>query len=325
MALFDLPLEQLKIYRPERSEPVDFDTFWQQTLDGARQYPLNAVFEPVDTGMSLIDVWDVTFAGYSGQPIKGWYLRPAGTSSPLPCVVEFIGYGGGRGYPVEWLAWPAIGYATFIMDTRGQGTAWRKGDTPDIPDGANPHYPGFMTQGILSPETYYYRRVFTDAARAIEAARSREDVDSQRIALTGGSQGGGITIAAAALVPDVQAMLPDVPFLCHFRRAIDLVNTYPYHEIVHFLRQHRTSEAQVLATLDYFDGVNFASRIRARALFSTGLMDEVCPPSTVFAAYNWLDSEKAITVYKYNQHEGGGTAHFLAKQAFLRDLWNHAE
>ncbi len=321
MAIFDFPLDVLQEYRPDRSEPEDFDAFWQRTLDEARQHPLNAVFEPVDTGLRLVDTWDVTFSGYGGQPIKGWYLRPAGVRTPLPCVVEYIGYGGGRGYPVEWLSWPASGYAVFVMDTRGQGTSWRKGDTPDLPDGANPHYPGFMTQGIVRPETYYYRRVFTDAVRAVEAARSREDVDASRIAVCGGSQGGGIAIAAAALVPDVQIALPDVPFLCNFRRAIDLVDTFPYHEIVHYLRHHRTQEDQILATLDYFDGMNFAPRIRATSLFSTALMDTICPPSTVFAAYNWVQAEKKIMVYKYNQHEGGGTEHFLAKQAFVQAIW----
>lgn len=321
MALFDLPLEQLQTYRPERSEPADFDDFWQRTLAEARQHPLNAVFEPVDTGLALLETWDVTFSGYGGQRIRGWYSRPAGVTTPLPCIVEYIGYGGGRGYPVEWLHWPVTGYANLVMDTRGQGSAGRKGDTPDIPDGANPHFPGFMTQGILHPDTYYYRRVFTDAARAVEVARSRDDVDGSRIALAGGSQGAGIAIAAAALVPDVQAVLADVPFLCHFRRAVDLVDSHPYHEIVQFLRQHRMTEVQVMATLDYFDGLNFASRIRAQSLFSTALMDMVCPPSTVFAAYNWLDVEKSMTVYKYNQHEGGGMAHFPVKQAFLRALW----
>ena len=139
--------------------------------------------------------------------------------------------------------------------------------------------------------------------------------------MSGGSQGGGIAIATAALVPDVQAALPDVPFLCHFRRAIDLVDSFPYHEIVHYLRHHRTHEDQILATLDYFDGMNFAPRIRAVSLFSTALMDTICPPSTVFAAYNWLEAEKKIMVYKYNQHEGGGIEHFLAKQAFMQQIW----
>ncbi|MEM5775230.1 MAG: acetylxylan esterase, partial [Anaerolineaceae bacterium] len=152
----DMPLEQLKTYLPDRPEPPDFDAFWQLTLQQARAFPLEAVFEPVDYGLALHDTFDVTFNGYGGQPIKGWLVLPRSRSGGLPCVVQYIGYGGGRGFPIDWLLWSSAGYAHFIMDTRGQGSAWRPGDTPDIPDGANPSYPGFMTQGVLDPKTYYY-------------------------------------------------------------------------------------------------------------------------------------------------------------------------
>ena len=111
-------------------------------------------------------------------------------------MVEFIGYGGGRGYPISWLWASTAGYAHLVMDTRGQGSGWQHGDTPDLPvDGANPSVPGFMTQGILDPKTYYYRRLFTDAVRAVEAARSHPAVDATRVAVTGGSQGGGTALA----------------------------------------------------------------------------------------------------------------------------------
>ena len=95
----------------------------------------------------------------------------------------------------------SAGYAHFVMDTRGQGSAWSKGDTPDPEsDGGNPQYPGFMTRGVLDPKTYYYRRVFTDAVRAVEAAMGHEWVDEMRVAVTGGSQGGGIALGRGRLV-----------------------------------------------------------------------------------------------------------------------------
>ena len=154
--LFDLPLDQLETYRPPRSEPGDFDAFWAETLAAARAFPVAATFARLDAGLSLIDVDDVTFCGYGGQPIRGWFLRPRGATGPLPCVVEFIGYGGGRGHPHDWLLFAAAGYAHFVMDTRGQGSAWRRGDTADAePDGGNPQLPGFMTRGVLNPATYY--------------------------------------------------------------------------------------------------------------------------------------------------------------------------
>ena len=208
------------------------------------------------------------------------------------------------------------------MDTRGQGSAWRKGDTPDIEtDFSNPQYPGFMTRGVLDPRSYYYRRVFVDGVRAVEAARSHPAVDANRIALTGGSQGGGITLAVGALADEVAAVMPDVPFLCHYRVATELVDSAPYNEIVHFCKIHRDKIETVFETLSYFDGVNFAARIKAPALFSTGLMDETCPPRTVFAAYNQIEGPKEIKVYPYNQHEGGQTDQTIEKLAFLANLW----
>jgi cephalosporin-C deacetylase len=321
MAFFDMSLEDLQVYKPERSEPADFDAFWKATLEEARQYPLNPRFERVDYGLTTVETYDVTFSGYGGQPIKGWYLRPAGEKKQLPCVVEFIGYGGGRNFPISWLTWPSAGLAFLVMDTRGQGSNWSHGDTPDLPDGANPFTPGFMTQGVLDPKHYYYRRLFTDGVRAVETVRSRDDVDASRIAVTGGSQGGGITIAVSALVPDVAVSMPEVPFLCHFRRAVGLTDTNPYAEIVKYISVHRDKEEQVFNTLDYFDGVNFAARIKARSLYSTAMMDIICPPSTVFAAYNHLDAPKDIKVYRYNVHEGGGLHHKVGMIKFLKDLW----
>jgi cephalosporin-C deacetylase len=322
MAFFDLPLDQLRSYLPSRDEPADFDVFWRQTLDEVRQTPLSATYDRIDYGLSTVEVFDVTFHGYGGQPIKSWLLMPRHRSGPLPCVVEYIGYGGGRGFPSDWLLWSSAGYAHLVMDTRGQGSSNLKGDTPDLHAAAdNPHYPGFMTRGILSPHTYYYRRVFADAVRAIEAARAHPAIDSGRIAATGGSQGGGIALAVSGLVPNIQVVMPDVPFLCHYRRATEITDSYPYQEIARYLMSQRDKEAAVFATLSYFDGVNLAVRGQATALFSVGLMDEICPPSTVFAAYNHYAGPKEIRVWRYNHHEGGGAYQIQEKLRFLRSLW----
>jgi cephalosporin-C deacetylase len=322
MALFDLSLDELQHYLPARREPADFDAFWQETLNATREYPLDARFVPVDYHMRTIECFDVTFNGYAGQPIKGWLLLPRQRSEPLPCIVEYIGYGGGRGFPIDWLTWGSAGFAHLIMDTRGQGSTWRQGDTPDSePDGSSPHIPGFMTRGILQPQTYYYRRVFTAAVRAVEAARAHDAIDSQRIAVSGGSQGGGITLAVSGLDPSVQIALPDVPFLCHFQRATQITDGFPYQEIVKYCHTHRDKVETVFKTLAYFDGVNFAARASARALFSVALMDEVCPPSTVFAAYNYYAGPKEIKVWPYNHHEGGESYQTLEKLKFVTSLW----
>ena len=322
MPFFDFSFDLLQNYKPERDEPDDFDAFWAGTLEEVRAHPLAARFEPVDSGLQAQEVFDVTFNGFGGQPIKGWLLLPRQRSGPLPCLVEYIGYGGGRGFPFDWLLWSSAGYAHLVMDTRGQGSSWRQGDTPDSePAGSNPHIPGFMTRGIASPQTYFYRRVMSDGVRAVEAARSHPAIDPGRVAVTGGSQGGGLALAVSALQPDVAATLPDVPFLCHYRRATQIVDTMPYGEIVKYCQTHRDKIENVFRTLSYFDGVNLATRAKAPAQFSVGLMDTICPPSTVYAAYNHYAGPKEMKVWEYNNHEGGGSYQVGDKLAYLAKLW----
>ncbi|MEU1415461.1 acetylxylan esterase [Streptomyces sp. NPDC005731] len=317
MALFDLPIDELRTYRSASVEPSDFDAFWAKTLQEAREHDLDARFEPVDTGLRTVQVHDVTFAGFGGHPVKGWLTVPSSVDGPLPTVVEFIGYGGGRALPHTHLLWASAGFAHFVMDTRGQGSAWGGGDTPD-PVGSAPAFPGFMTRGIDDPETYYYRRLFTDGVRAVEAARSHPLTDASRTAVLGTSQGGGITIAVGGLVPDLVAVAPDVPFLCDFPRATKLTDRNPYREIGNYLKTHRGRTERVMRTLSYFDGVRFAARGRAPALFSAALEDETCPPSTVFAAFNaWAHEDKKIEVYDFNDHEGGGPYQEAVKLRWL--------
>ncbi len=317
MPFTDLPLDLLRAYEPEIEEPTDFDAFWESTITTARRFPGGAELSPAATVITELIVEDLTFPGFGGEPVRGWVTRPR-REGALPTVVEFIGYNGGRGVPGERLQWAAAGYVHVLMDTRGQGSGWGTGgDTPD-PHGSGPAVAGFMTKGIHDPGEYYYRRVFTDGVRLIDAVLDLPFVDAGRIAVTGGSQGGGISLAVAALHPDVQAVLPDVPFLCHFRRAVELTPEPPFTEIERYLAVHRGREDRVFATLSYFDGANFARRITAPAFFSVALMDGIVLPSTVFAAYNHLASEdREIEVYPFNGHEGGQLHHWALQVDWL--------
>jgi cephalosporin-C deacetylase len=322
VALFDLPLAELQAYRPDRDEPADFDAFWAGTLADARSRPLDLVLEPIDAGLRSFETFDVTFTGYGGARIKGWLILPATRSGRLPCVLEYIGYGGGRGLLVERLMWGAAGHAHFVMDNRGQGSDGPRGETPDpAADSVSPYYPGFLTQGILDPARHYYRRLFSDAVRALDAVRTLPQVDPSRIAAYGRSQGGGIALAVAGLATDLPLLMSDVPFLCHYRRALQLVDTDPYAEITRYLKIHRDRVEQAFRTLGYFDGMNFAPRARSKAIFSVGLMDDICPPSTVYAAYNHYGGPKEIRVWQFNVHEGGGPFQLQEEVRFLRHAW----
>ncbi|HZL01878.1 MAG TPA: acetylxylan esterase, partial [Cellulomonas sp.] len=262
-----------------------------------------------------------TTAG-SGWVTPAGRVSHAGVTHPLPAVVEFIGYGGGRGFAHEHLGWAAAGYVHLLMDTRGQGAGWGTGGhTPD-PVGTGPASPGYMTRGIEDPADHYYRRVITDGVRAVDAARSLPGVDPTRVTVAGISQGGGLALAVGGLVDGLVAVMPDVPFLCHYRRAVEITDSFPYGEITTYLSVHRGSEERVFRTLSYLDGVHFARRATAPALFSTGLMDTTCPPSTVFAAFNRYGelagvTDKEIEVYPFNQHEGGQGYQFSRQLAWL--------
>ena len=326
MALFDLPLPELERYLPELDEPADLDEFWAKTVADARALDLDVRLEPYDAGLRLLDVEDMTFAGFGGHPVKAWVTRPAGSArdgSTLPAVVEYLGYGGGRGRANERLAWAAAGYVHVLMDTRGQGSVWGSGgDTPD-PVGHAPAVPGFMTRGILDPADHYYRRLFTDGVRAVDAARSLPGVDPAKVAVTGGSQGGAITLAVAGLVDGLVAAMPDVPFMCHVPRAIAITDDDPYHEVVRYLAMHRGRTEQVMRTLSYLDGAHLGRRATAPTLFSVALRDTTCPPSTVFAAYNHYGTlapvrpERSIQVYEFNRHEGGQAFQLEAQLRWL--------
>jgi cephalosporin-C deacetylase len=320
----DLPLPELRAYAPELPGPPDLDAFWAATLADARRHELGATFTPVDNGLALVDTFDLAFAGFGGSTIRGWLHRPAGANGPLPAVVEYVGYGGGRGLAHERTLFAAAGYVHVIMDIRGQGSGWSVGETPD-PDGSGaPAQPGFLTRGLLDPADHYYRRVYTDAVRAVEATRANPGVNAARVAVTGASQGGAISLAVAALVPDLAGVAPDVPFLCDIERAIGLADTDPYAEVARYLAVHRDHVEAALRTLAYFDGVRLGRRATAPALFSVGLMDQICPPSTVYAAFNAYGGPKEIIEYPYNDHEGGQAFHDMAKLRWLAERLRNA-
>ena len=313
----DLIQPELGAYRSDVQMPADFSTFWDATIAEARAIGGTVSIVPVETTLKAVEAFDVTFPGFGGHPIRGWLVLPANRTGKLPVVAEYLGYGGGRGFPHEHLHWAASGYAYFRMDTRGQGSGWSTGATAD-PVGTTPSIPGVMTRGVFDKNDYYYRRLFTDAVRANDMLLAQDFVDGDKIAVCGSSQGGGIALAVAGIDPRVKAVMPDVPFLCDYPRAVQKASRNPYLEIVGFLAQHRDKKAQVFETLNYFDGVNFARQARAAALFSVAWMDETCPPSTIYGAFNaYAGADKTMEEYEFNNHEGGQAFHVHAQMVWL--------
>jgi cephalosporin-C deacetylase len=314
----DWPYEQLVDYKPELTLQEDFNLFWNANLEESARIPLNPEFaELQDDVLPLARVYDTAFDGVDGVRVRGWFVTPRRVDRPLPAVVQFIGYSGGREYPHLLASHVLNGFCAFIMDSRGQGgnTGWKL----DTSYGGER---GFITHGILDRNEYYYRAFYLDTVRAVEAVAARPEVDQTRIAAIGGSQGGALSIACASLSDRVAVMAPDVPWLSHFRRSIDIA-VGPYEEITNFMKRFPERIEQAFATLSYFDNMNLVTRTKVKAAYySVGLWDDICPPSSVYASYNHLPEgvEKAIEVYPYNKHEGGGNLHQHRKLNWLRKI-----
>ena len=209
--------------------------------------------------MRSVDVFDVRFSGFNGEQIAAWLTVPKG-APPRTTVVQYHGYSGSRGFPFDNLMWSAAGYAHLSMDSRGQGWALDDvGVTPDIaavtPRPARAHDARHRVAGQLLLPAAVHRR--GPCRRLRPRATSRCDT---RIVVAGGSQGGGITIAVAGLVDGLAGALPDVPFLCDYRRAVAITDAYPYREISDYCQAYRDQVDTVFGTLAYFDGTAFAAR-----------------------------------------------------------------
>ncbi|MFD7026242.1 acetylxylan esterase [Promicromonospora sukumoe] len=295
----------LRAYRSTQELPDDFADFWRDTLAEARRFDTPPSAVPVETPLAAIDVFDVTFPGFGGDPVRGWLRLPRQREQLpggglLPAVVHFTGYGAGRGHAIDDLTWAAAGYAHLVMDTRGQGD----GSTPDGPWGDST---GYLTRGLADPSGYYYRRVLTDAARAVDAVRLLPGVDPDRVAVLGNSQGAGIALAAGYLADGVAAVLAQAPFLADLPGALALSAQGPYRELADLLARDRPRRERALSTLRYVDVVNFARLAHAPAWFSCGLDDDITPPETVFAAHNEYAAQHDITVWPSNGHDAGGS------------------
>ena len=285
-----------------QTEPDDFDAFWADTIAETRSLPLDVTVTPHHTRLTQIDVYEVRFRGFAGTPIRAWLRVPHGAAAPLPGMVQFFGYGNGRGHALRDLRWAAAGYAHLVVDARGQG----HGDTDDDHADGGPSAGGFLTRGLRSPHEYYYRRVYADAVRAVDALRSLDLVDPARVGVVGASQGGGIALAMAGLVPDLAVAVIQAPFLCELDRAATLSREHPYSLLTQYLADRRGDAATALDTLRYFDGVNHAKRATAPALLSTGMLDGIAPPETVLPAFSAYAGAKTVVLWPYNGHEAGG-------------------
>jgi cephalosporin-C deacetylase len=294
---------------PLGSEPLptpdDYRSYWDAAIDEASRHPLDVRRAPIDAGLATIDVLDVSFAGHAGRRVGAWLRMPRHRDAALPLVVHANGYGAGRLDPLDDLTWSSAGYAHLIVSTYGQGGAST----------------GHLLEGITEPEVSYYRGVFVDAVRAVQAAREFDEVDADRIAMIGNSQGGGIALGVGALVPGLRAVLAQAPFLTDAPEALRIATAGPWLELRAYLAQHPDHADRVARTLSYVDGVTSARHATAPGWLSSGLIDPICPPETTRVAADAYAADVSLTEWPGAGHEAGGTADRVRALAILRDVF----
>jgi cephalosporin-C deacetylase len=255
-------------------KPDDFDAFWDDLLAQAAEIPLNPTLDPIPLRSNdQVETFEIHYDSLDGVRIAGWYCRPRESyiPPPYPALLQVPGY---ISEPTLPKSWAKLGYAAVGVAPRGKLRSNAQ---------FNPGYPGLLTHNIVDKETYSYRAFFIDACRAVDFVQSRPEVDASRIGVQGGSQGGALTLTTAALRNDaITCGAAGAPYLTGFMDAASLTHSQPYEEMNEYLRLYPEREEQVRRTLDYFDCINFASRITAPMLVTVGLGDDVCPPETAF-------------------------------------------
>jgi cephalosporin-C deacetylase len=314
MELIDKQLQALEALDVPETKRADFDEFWAETMGAVNETPLEAHWEVVEHPIRSMEVRDLTYRALDGTPVRGWVLLPAGVRrQPVPAVVCYHGASGSRGFPTEFAPWVAMGAAVVTHDVRMQGGM--TGSNTGFPCGAGA--PSWATLGLADKRAWYYYHAWTDALRAFRLAAETPEIDAARIAVNGGSQGGALSLAVAALQPSAALCMADVPSSCWLeKRLFDRAGGYG--SVAEFLRRHPDMLEQVCTTFSYYDNINLAGRIRCPVLVSVGLKDPVCPPENVYAACNKVRAPKEIVPYPFGEHDGGGAVHFERKLAFFR-------
>ena len=304
---FDLPIEQLRTYSGKNPRPSDFDSFWDKSLAEMRSIDPKIELIEAEFTAPNVECFHLFYTGVGGARIHAKLLRPANAPSPHPAVLLFHGYTGDSGDWFDKLGYVAAGFTVAALDCRGQA-----GLSEDIGGVTGNTLHGQIIRGLNdalqgSPEKLLFRQIFLDAAQLARIVMEMPDVDADRVGITGGSQGGALTVACAALEPHIKRAAPLFPFLSDYMRVWEMDQAKDaYTELQEYFRQsdpmHKL-EATVFEKLGYIDIQFLAHRVQAEVLWGIGLMDTICPPSTQFAVYNKLTSPKEMVIYPDFGHE----------------------
>lgn len=314
---------ELENCRPDPTlDEETVNAYWERMLAQHADRPLDVTRTPEATPYPLMEVSQVTYKGFDETPIHCWHIQPAAAGSsdvPRPCIVKFQGYTGDRGFPERYAPLLIMGYSVLAVDIRGQG-----GETGNLLPMESGVRRGWITQGIMDKERSYYMALAIDAVRAVETAALLPGVDPNKIAVNGGSQGGGLSLLAGALSKRVAAIVADIPNMCRLDFGV-LNSTSSLTEIADYIKRYPERMEAILENLAYFDMVNLAPRIEAPVLVSVGWKDTVCMPETIYAAYHRIRSPKQICDYPFSGHEVGELHNRRAAEFMLHHLGGVAE
>ncbi|WP_028560328.1 acetylxylan esterase [Paenibacillus pinihumi] len=291
-------VQELHQIRSVTSPPQDLEQYWRRNIAEATSEPYTADRTPETTSMKM-RVDHVTYEGFAGTTIHGRLMLPeqASSSSPCPCLLTFPGYNGGPISPDHSAYWVSLGIGVFALDVRGQGG--ESGNTLGSSFGMTK---GWITEGILDLEHMYYKAIVFDALRAADWLFLQPEIDSDKVGITGASQGGGMALIVSALEPRISLTIADIPNLCHLDYGL-FHSTSSLTELQQFVRFYPQHLDTVLNHLNYFDMIHLAHRLHAPLLMSVGLKDTVCMPEQIFPAYHAAASAiKQLEIYPFTGH-----------------------
>lgn len=300
---FDMPLEELYQYQGRNPQPADFEQFWDNSLADLNHIDPQVELIPADFQVAYAKCDHMYFTGTDGARVHAKLLQPNNVEGTHPAVLMFHGYAGNSGDWSDKLPYVAAGYTVAAMDCRGQGG--RSEDTGGVGGWT---LRGHIVRGLDDPpQNLLLRHLFLDTALMARIVMDMPEVDASRVGATGGSQGGGLTLACASLEPRIKLAAPVFPFLCDYQRVweMDLAQN-AYAELQEWFRRFdplHERQDQVFTQLGYVDVQHLVPRIQAEVLMAVGLMDQVCPPSTQFAAYNKITATKNLRLYPDYGHE----------------------
>jgi cephalosporin-C deacetylase len=300
MNAIDRRKNDLLAYNPPATMGADeLDSYWDLNMSRYVDKPLDITKETIETPFPTLRAERLTYKGSDDTLIHGLYIVPLSAQAgvKLPCVVIYQGYTNDKGLPERYASWLLLGYAVFAVDARGQG-----GETGNLLTSGEGQVKGWVTQNIMHVEQSYYQAITMDAVRAVDAAALQNEVDASRIAVVGGSQGGGLALLAASLNSKVSAVAADIPNMCHMDYGI-LHSTGSLTEVAQYIKRYPERLSHVMITLAHFDLLNLAERIKAPVLMSVGWKDTVCLPETVYAVFNRIRSHKQMNDFPFSAHE----------------------